>query len=356
MSEVQVTVGDSHLAHATDDDVKVLERELRPGDEGHGDDDGDQGAGNDDGDQGGQERSARESGRDVELDEATTDTERKAIQERRRIERQRRKQNNRDRMDATQRRMASLENQNRQMAEQLRQLANTNGASQMAQLDSAIAEAANIQQNATAAHASAVARADGQAAAEALQVMLAARDRFTQLSGVKDQLTQTSNQPSPINPIVRKAATDFASRNRWYKGPHSNDPDSQVLSMLDNGVAKDGFDPTTQEYWDELEDRASRYLPHRFGAEPPPTRRGTRDGGVSPADDDSGYTSANRQRPRPPVAGAGQRGNAPVNSEGEFRLSAERVTAMKEAGIWEDPKRRQKMIAEYRKIDQQQGR
>jgi hypothetical protein len=55
------------------------------------------------------------------------------------------------------------------------------------------------------------------------------------------------------------------------------------------------------------------------------------------------------------VGGAGQRGNTPADSEGGFKLSAERVKAMKEAGIWDDPERRQKMITKYRELDKQNG-
>jgi hypothetical protein len=351
MSDVSVTVGDIRLSHASTSDVAELEKALRPGDEGfraNDDDDGD--AKPNKGDDGDGERVARGSGRDEEMEDATTETERDAIRERRRQERIRRKQNNRDRTDALLRRQASLESQNREMAEQLRRLTQNDSAAQMAQLDSAITEAATVHENAKQAHSAAVARSDGETASKAMDVLLAARDRFNQLTGIKNQITAPQTpKPSPIDPIVNRAATAFAKDNKWYKGPRADDPDSQVLTLLDNAIAKEGFDPKTPEYWDELEARGAVYLPHRFNGPKPATRR--TDSDAETDQDENGYTTAKQQRPRSPVGGASQRGNAPVNSEGEFRLSSERVMAMKEAGIWDDPERRKKMIAEYRKVD-----
>lgn len=335
----EISVGGDALATATEAEVREFERhtqdENKPNaDTQHDDDeDGDRVA-----------RGATES--DEELDAATSDAEREAIRSRRREERQRRKQNNRDRVDALLRRQASLERQNHEMAEQIKRLTQNDASAQLAQLDNAIQEAAQVHENAKAAHAAAVARADGAAASRAMDVLLAARDRHTQLTGVRQQITapRPAQEASPIDPQVRNAAVKFARTNKWYKGPGSTDPDSQVLTLLDNAVAREGFDPRTDEYWEELEARAATYLPHRFG-----------NGRTQQAQqEETGYNAHNRERPRSPVAGTGQRSNTVSNGgEGEFKLSAARVSAMKEAGIWDDPERRKNMIAEYRRIDGQ---
>lgn len=339
-------VGGHDLADASDKEVKELDTALS--DEGTGskqdahDDDDD-----DHGDAAGGERIAKG---DTELEEARTPEEREEIRARRRVERRNRKDNQRERMAALQRQQDNLIAQNRQMAEQLARLQNNDNAARLSQLDAAIQEAADAQTQALAVHADATAKADGVSAAKALDYLLKARDRHTQLTGVKDQLVATSQAPAApnINPTVRNNALKFAKDNSWYKGPQATDQDSQIMTTLDTAVAKAGFDPASPEYWAELDARARRYLPHRYN-----TRAGADDN--SPADADSGYNAdtTTRSKPRSPVGGAGNTGNRSTESEGGFKLSAERVKAMKEAGIWDDPARRQKMITKYRELDKQ---
>ena len=345
-------VGGHDLADASASEVRELDNALQDdagnGDKGtqrndaHDDDDDDH-----TGDAAGGERIAKG---DTELEEARTPEEREEIRARRRVERRNRKDNQRERMAALQRQQDNLIAQNRQMAEQLARLQNNDNAARLSQLDAAIQEAADAQNRALAVHADATAKADGVSAAKALDFLLKARDRHTQLTGVKDQLVSASRTPAApnIDPTVRNNALAFAKTNSWYKGPQANDQDSQIMTTLDTAVAKAGFDPATPEYWAELDARARRYLPHRYN-----TRAEA--GGNSPTDDDSGYNADTtpRSKPRSPVGGAGNTGNRSTESEGGFKLSAERVKAMKEAGIWDDPARRQKMISTYRDLDKQ---
>lgn len=325
-------VGGHDLAHATDDEVKLLNHALDDGDDRGGQ------SASDDNDDDHEESGDRSTRTDSELDEARTDSERDAIRARRKDERIRRKQAQRDRHDALLRRQENLEAQNRQMAEQLARLQSNDSAARMAQLDAEIADAAQTIENAKQALANATATSDGTLAAQATDLMLRASNRHTQLSGLKTQVVQTSRQPSPINPLVRKNAVSFAERNPWYGGPKSNDMDSVVMTQLDNAITREGFDPTSPSYWEELEARAKKYLPHRF------------DGAQDPQ---LGHNEPNegRRTPRSPVGGAGQRGGASSGSDTGFKLSAGRVAAMKEAGIWDDEPRRKKMIAEYKRRD-----
>jgi hypothetical protein len=84
------------------------------------------------------------------------------------------------------------------------------------------------------------------------------------------------------------------------------------------------------EYWTELDARLQKYLPHRF----------TNTSSVS-------YTESNpnARRSTPPTGGSGQDGRP--SSSTQYRLSPERVRAMKEAGMWDDPDKRKKMIQRY---------
>ena len=349
-------VGGHDLADASEREIRELDNALnegnadKPGADTGGGDNRSADNHDDDDDLGDGERTTKV---DTELEEARTPEEREEIRARRRVERKNRKNNQRERFDALHRQQENLLAQNRDMAAQLARLQNNDNSAKLNQLDASIQEAADVQKQAMNAHADAVAKADGPRAAQAMELMLRARDRHTQLSAVKESAVQQTRTPSPINPVVRRNATEFSARNTWYKGPGAPDADSQVMTLLDNAVAKEGFDPTTPAYWEELEARAKRYIPHRYanGSTQDPTAAG----GNSPRANESGYNADTTTRgPRSPVGGAGQRGNSgSADSEGGFKLSAERVKAMKEAGIWDDTERRQKMITKYRELDKQ---
>jgi hypothetical protein len=89
--------------------------------------------------------------------------------------------------------------------------------------------------------------------------------------------------------------------------------------------------PRTPEYWDELDNRLQKYLPHRY--------TGAANGG----------SSTGNQRPRNVVGSSGREASAAFGGDnrGTFTLSPERVRAMKDAGAWDNPERRQVMIQKY---------
>lgn len=347
-----ILVGDADLGSATDADLRVLDQELEKQGGGTQSDktDDDHDADHEDDD-----RTLRNNGdRDEELDGAANDEDRAAIRARRKRERMQRKQSQRERLDHLQRTAESLAQQNEQMRLQLNRLQNSDQAAQLAQLDTAIEDAAGAVNHYTAVLAEASAKNDGVAVAESVQKMLQARDRFTQLNGVKQQVTAAQNRPPAVDPVVARNAQDFHKRNQWYKGPQSTDTDSVVLTSLDTAVAREGFQPNTPAYWRELESRARKYLPHRFdggGGADLDADDGDAGAGAGGAD----YNSAERDRgPRSPVGGSSQRGNSGNKGGGAFQLSKERVAAMKEAGLWDNPEKRAKAIASYKSYDAQQ--
>jgi hypothetical protein len=76
---------------------------------------------------------------------------------------------------------------------------------------------------------------------------------------------QTAEAPrqQSMDSLALNRAKSWAAENNWFK-PDGKDADSAVVKALDESLMAEGFNPATQEYWDELTDRASRYLPHRF--------------------------------------------------------------------------------------------
>ena len=117
-------------------------------------------------------------------------------------------------------------------------------------------------------------------------------------------------------------------KNTWYD-PQARDTDSRIAKVVDQELAADGWDPADPEYWDELDNRLTARLPHRYSA-----KTGNSAKRVSP-------TASSR------VA------NSSGKTNNTITLSRERVQAIKEAGTWDDPVRRSKMIKAYAEFDKQ---
>ena len=260
---------------------------------------------------------------DTELDEAETDADREAIREQRKAQRRSKAQRHREKSDALERNLQALAAQNQALQSQVATIQDVNTSSQIAQVDSAIEQANSAAEHFKSVIAQATAKGDGKTVADATEYMIAARTRANELSSFKNNATRAMNAPKPLNQALVSKAQQFLGSNKWYGGPQSNDPDSKVLTALDNSLTAEGWDATTDAYWSELEVRAKKYLPHRLGGQvAKPTRS--------------------------PVSGAS---GAAAPKGTSFQLSAERVNALKSAGLWDDVTQRNKAIAQYRAYD-----
>lgn len=268
---------------------------------------------------------------DEELDSAETDEEREAIRARRRVERKSRAQRNRERVEALERNLQAVTEQNRVLQQQVSSIQDVNAGSQLAQVDSAITQANQAAEHFKRLIADAATKNDGKTLAEATEYMIAARTRAQQLTEFKSNATRAMNAPKPLDTRLVSKSQQFLAKNQWYGGPTSADPDSKVLTALDNSLTAEGWDATTDEYWTELENRAKKYIPHRL-AHP-----------------------GSAKRPVSPVAGSGSQPSSSANGGG-FTLSPDRVAAIKAAGMWEDTAARAKMIKSYREYDKANAR
>lgn len=273
---------------------------------------------------------------DAELADANTDSEREAIRERRRQERKDRRERGREKVSSLERMVQGLAQKNQEMAQQLAVLQDSNSGAQLAQVDAAITEANNAAEHFKNIIADATTKGDGRTVAEATEYMINARNRAQQLVQVKQNAVRVTNQPKPLNPAMAKHATDFMSEHKWFN-VQSADPDSKVMSAIDNSLTAEGWDPTSEAYWSELRARGSKYLPHRFT------------NGTKP----QAYNGANTRGTKSPVAGSGSNSSSGGSGNVNYGISTERVKAMKDAGIWDDPKRRDAMIKRYRDVDKQ---
>jgi len=268
---------------------------------------------------------------DSELDEAETDDERDEIRARRKTERKNRSQRNRERVESMERNLQALMAQNQALQQQVSSIQDTNVGSQLAQVDSAIQQANNAAEHFKSVIAQAATRNDGKTMAEATEHMIASRQRAKELSDFKNNATRAINAPKPLNQALVSKSQQFLGKNTWYGGPNSADPDSKVLTALDNSLTAEGWDATQDSYWVELEKRAEKYLPHRLATQRPTARPGN------------------------PVAGSTRSSGSP-DKGGVFMLSKERSDAIKSAGMWDDTAARNKMIKSYRDYDKQNTR
>ena len=129
------------------------------------------------------------------------------------------------------------------------------------------------------------------------------------------------------DPLLQRYVNNWMANNDWYD-PNNGDSDSKIVTTIDNALAEEGWNPKTQEYWDELDNRLQKYLPHRYTdmADEAP---------VAP------------RRPKTVVTSSGRESASSSGGRNSFTLSPDQVKAMKEAGFWDDPQKRARMIKRY---------
>jgi hypothetical protein len=293
-------------------------------------------------DEHGEEEVEERSGRvDTEIDEAPDEAAREKIRERRRAERQNKRARSREKMETLERRLADEKNQRMQLEQRLRNLESTNVNGQMAQLQNAEQQAATAEQDLTNTIEKATAAQDGASVAEATRRLVQLQNYKTQLANARTNLEKQSSRPQQphLDPEAVKYAADFRKKHAWFKGSNASDEHSRILSAIDNTMFNEGWDPSSEAYWKELESRGRKYMPDRFKDVDNPTS--------------SGHTAPNGRRS--PVAGSGGNASNGGGNRTSFRLSEGRVRAMKEAGAWDDPERKAKMIKDYREYDSKNG-
>lgn len=271
---------------------------------------------------------------------ATSDAEREAIRERRRQERADKKAAQREREDNLRQALVIRDQQIAELSQRVAQQEQRNTTADLAQLDATIKRSADSMAYYKGVIQEATSKQDGAAVAEATERMILARGEAERLLGIKRSLTtQTSSQPQALDPRVKSFAETWIRDNPWYD-PSGKDEDSDVALTIDKRLVADGFDPRTPTYWDELNKRVAKYLPHHA---PRPER---------------GHNGSNPPQGRPasrtPVAGSGRESGAQGSSSSNgstYQLSAARVQALKDAGVWDDPKSRAEHIKNYREYD-----
>lgn len=198
--------------------------------------------------------------------------------------------------------------------------------------DGAIAKATQEAEMADRVIAKAVAAGNGEDVTQAMRYRDQALAKIQQLNYQKMQFGNQKPQPQQINEMTMHYAQEFIKENPWYDA-QGRDEDSAIVIAIDQSLAKEGFNPQTEEYWEELRRRAAKRLPERFEGEAP--RR-----------------EPKREPRGGPAVGSG-REHAPATTRREIYISPERKQALIEAGVWDDPVLRNKYVQRYAEYDRQ---
>ena len=262
---------------------------------------------------------------------ASSDEEREQIRERRRQERRAKKEHQKQLVADLKAEVEAERRQRMELAQRLAAIEQRNSSADIAAVDNAIRQIDQFEVQLKDALAEAVKNQNGMAVADITDKMLNAKRERDRLAGVKQSFAQRQSAPPPLAPELASNAQAWMQKNDWYK-PQNNDLDSQIVRAIDSQVAQEGFDPRTPAYWTELQRRVEQRLPHRYRSQ-------------------NVTTTPKTEKPaRTPVTGSGRDSSA-APAQNTYRLSAERVQALKDAGMWEDPKTRAEMIKQYREFD-----
>jgi len=222
-------------------------------------------------------------------------------------------------------RLGLMQRRNQELEDRLAVLERKTHGADMARYEKAMEDEDYRMRYAQQKMEEATSNSDGAAFTKAQELWYESRRKLEAMNNYKEQVARASSQESaPANPKLVRLANGWMERNSWYD-PDAGDEDTQIAKVIDNRLVAEGWDPASQDYWDELDNRLQKRLPHRY------TRN---------TDEPS------RRSPRSVVTGSSRESSGRVNGN-QFVLEPEQVRAMKDAGFWDDREKRDKMIKRY---------
>jgi hypothetical protein len=257
----------------------------------------------------------------------SVDADAEALREQKRLKRTRRKEYHKQVSTEKDVKLTLLERQNQQLLERLSVLERKSHGSDLARLDKAIEDQDNRILFAKQKISEATRTGNGELLTSAQEMWFEARRQAEALANLKKRAVTPQSQRTiqAPDPQLQRHANKWMAENTWYD-PNGKDPDSRRALNEDAILAEEGYDPKTAEYWEELDKRLQRVVPHRY----------TEDADERP-----------RSRPRSAVTSSGREFASNNGRGNSFTLSPDQVRAMKDAGMWDDAEKRAKMIRRY---------
>jgi hypothetical protein len=239
-------------------------------------------------------------------------------------------------------RLTQLQRENEEFKRRLHQLERNTKSEQLTRIDKGIEDAQVRLEYAKMKLSEATQNGDGEAMVEAQTLWQQAQDEARQLTHMRQEADQElRRQPQNVNvpdPEVQRNAAQWMRRNKWYN-PGATDSDSRVAKKVDELMVTQGWNPSDPDYWDELDSRLQKELPHRYN-------------------DSTDSDTRDVRRPRNVVGSAGREASAAYGGSNrtQFVLSPDRVKAMKEVGAWDNPERKARMVKQFIEYDRANGR
>lgn len=249
-----------------------------------------------------------------------------------REQRTKRRQLQKQAKERSQRELEYLRQQNAAMEARLRAVEGNTLSQQAQTIDQQYQRALYEAQQAETIIARAVEAGNGDDVTVALRLRDEAKERAQQLGYAKQQAEQNAQQAAQpqADPRVVDYAKQWLDANPWYN-PQGRDEDSAVTKAIDNALAAEGWNPSSEEYWHEL----TRRVAARIGDDGAPAAR----------------NQAAPRRKAPPTGTT--REHAPVSTKNEVVVTAERKQAMIDAGVWDDPVARTRYLKAYQAYDRE---
>ncbi len=281
---------------------------------------------------------------------------------------QKRRRRKRERYDRLEREANFLRIRNEQLErEQSKRLAameNRQTQSDVMAIDSRISQAESDVREAETLLQQAMDAKDSASAVEALRVRDQLRDGLNQLKGAKQQTVRQAQarQHEADNPKqnvpppeVISRAEDWKREHNWFD-PNGRDEDSAIALTVERRLFAEGrLNPASDDYWEEVDRRLAKRLPDRY-----------RNGSPESDDEDDDRDTRPARRVNSAANGNGARkasgptfkvgGRERPLRKGEVYIDEDRKAAMVEAGVWDDPKERERFMRSYQKYDRDAGR
>jgi hypothetical protein len=265
-----------------------------------------------------------DDGDDARLAESDDDHDEEVSKNQKR--RQKRREVQKRAKEAAQRELETLRQLNADLIRRVSAIETHTANSNAQTLEQRLAQAVSEVQQAEHVIAKATEQGNGDDVVAAMRIRDQAIYEAQRLNAAKQEFEQTRKQAAQpqANPAVVSYAKQWMDANPWYD-PQGGDRDSALTKGIDNELAREGYNPASREYWEELTARVSEAV----GGNDEP--------------------KAKPRRKAPPTGGT--REHAPVSTKKEIYVTPDRKQAMIEAGVWDDPTLRQRYLKAYQAYD-----
>lgn len=147
----------------------------------------------------------------------------------------------------------------------------------------------------------------------------------------QQQDTRQQRQSVALPTRAQNYLRQFQQENDWFDANNADDVDSNIVRAIDHAVYKDGYDPATQDYWDEIQHRMQEKMPWRFddGGEQQQQRQPNNDDRQTQRQPARQQVAP--QRRGPPSAGVSDRA-APAGQRRTVTISPQRKDVMIQSG------------------------